>query len=163
MARPRSHTVSEVSPLTRYSSRRLASPLAGLASLTILLVACSSGVSNTPLPSGAEPPADCARVDAEGVITLSADNLEFSAPCMVANAGEAFTIRFTNNETEPHNVAVYNDSSKANEILRGDIISGPDQSIDYPIEALEAREYYFDCTVHAADMNGTLYVVAAGS
>jgi len=82
---------------------------------------------------------------------------------LVANAGEAFTIHFTNNETEPHNVAVYNDSTKANEILRGDIISGPDQSIDYPIEALEAGEYYFDCTVHPADMNGTLYVVTAGS
>jgi plastocyanin len=163
MAQPRSHTISEVSPLTRSSSRRLASPIAGLAALTLALVACSSGVSSTPLPSGAEPPADCARVDADGVITLSADNLEFSAPCLVANAGEAFTIHFTNNETEPHNVAVYNDSTKANEILRGDIISGPDQSIDYPIEALEGGEYYFDCTVHPADMNGTLYVVAAGS
>ena len=143
--------------------RRLASPFAGLAALTIALVACSAGVSTTPLPSGAEPPADCARVDADGVITLSADNLEFSAPCMVANAGEAFTIRFTNNESQPHNVALYNDSTKANEIYRGEIVTGPNQSIDYPIEALDAGQYYFDCTVHPADMKGTLYVVAAGS
>jgi plastocyanin len=148
--------------LTRSSSRRLASPLAGFAALTIALVACSSGVSTTPLPSGAEPPGDCARVDADGVITLSADNIEFSAPCMVANAGEAFTIRFTNNESQPHDVAVYRDSTKANEVYRGEIITGPDQSLDYPIEALEAGQYYFDCTVHPADMNGTLYVVAAG-
>jgi plastocyanin len=134
-----------------------------LAALSLVLVACSSGVSATPLPSGAEPPAGCARVDADGVIILSADDLEFSAPCLVANAGEAFTIAFTSNESEPHNVAVYNDSTKANEIFRGDIISGPDQSIDYPVEALDAGQYYFDCTVHPADMNGTLYVVAAGS
>jgi plastocyanin len=147
--------------LTRYSPRRLASPLAGLAALTIALVACSSGVSSTPLPSGAEPPADCARVDANGVITLSADDLEFSAPCMVANAGQAFTIAFANNESEPHNVAVYQDSTKANEVFRGEIISGPDQSLDYPIEALDAGEYYFECSVHL-EMNGTLYVVAAG-
>ena len=146
--------------MNRYSSRRLASPLAGLVALA--LVACSAGATVTPLPSGAEPPADCARVDADGVITLSADNLEFSAPCMVANAGEAFMIRFTNNESEPHNVAVYTDSTRANEILRGDIVSGPDQSIDYPIEALDAGDYYFDCSVHL-EMNGTLYVVAAAS
>jgi plastocyanin len=147
--------------LTRSAPRRLAAPVAGLAALTIALVACS-GVSTAPLPSGGEPPADCARVDADGVITLSADNLEFSAPCMVANAGEAFTISFTNNESQPHNVAVYEDSSKANEIFRGDILNAADQSVDYPIEALDAGQYYFDCTVHPGDMNGTLYVVAAG-
>ncbi|HEX9635537.1 MAG TPA: plastocyanin/azurin family copper-binding protein [Candidatus Limnocylindria bacterium] len=149
--------------MTRSVPRRPASPLAGLAALAIALVACSSGVSTTPSPSGAQPPADCARVDAEGVITLSVDNLEFSAPCMVATAGEAFTIRFTNNEEMPHNVAAYRDSTKANEIYRGEIITGPDQSLDYPIEALDAGTYYFDCTVHPGDMNGALFVVAAGS
>ena len=149
--------------MARSAPRRLASPLAGLAALSIALVACSSGVSTTPLPSGAEPPADCARVDASGVITLSADDLEFSAPCMVANAGEAFTIRFTNDESVPHNVYVYRDSTKANEVSRGDTISGPDQSIDDPVEALDAGQYYFDCTIHPAEMNGILYVVAAGS
>jgi plastocyanin len=130
-----------------------------MAALTILLVACSSGVSNTPLPSGAEPPAACARVDADGVITLSANNLEFSAPCLVANAGEAFTISFTNDEDQPHNVAVYRDSTRANEVYRGEIITGPEQSLDYPIEALEAGQYYFDCSVHL-EMKGTLYVVS---
>lgn len=149
--------------MTRSAPRRLASPLAGLAALTVALAACSSGVSTSPLPSGAEPPADCARVDASGVITLSADNLEFSAPCMVANAGEEFTIAFTNNESQPHNVAVYRDSTKANEIVRGEIITGPDQSLDYPVAALDAGTYYFDCTVHPGDMNGPLYVVAAGT
>jgi plastocyanin len=82
---------------------------------------------------------------------------------MVATAGEAFTIRFTNNEEMPHNVAAYRDSTKANEIYRGEIITGPDQSLDYPIEALDAGTYYFDCTVHPGDMNGALFVVAAGS
>jgi plastocyanin len=82
---------------------------------------------------------------------------------MVANAGEAFTIRFTNDESVPHNVYVYRDSTKANEVSRGDTISGPDQSIDDPVEALDAGQYYFDCTIHPAEMNGILYVVAAGS
>jgi plastocyanin len=132
--------------------------LAAVVTITLLLAACGGGTAMTPLPSGAEPPADCARVDADGVITLSARDIQFSAPCMVANAGEAFTIHFTNEEAVPHDVAVYRDSSKGNEIMRGEIITGPDKSIDYRVEAQEAGEYYFNCTVHPA-MDGALYVV----
>jgi plastocyanin len=137
-------------------SRRSLPVLAGLLALT--LAACSGAPTLTPLPSGAEPPSDCARVEG-GVITLTADNLEYSAPCLVANAGEAFTINFTNLESQPHNVAIYQDSTKADAILEGDIISTEGESLDYAVEALDAGEYYFDCTVHPAEMVGTLYVV----
>jgi plastocyanin len=134
-------------------SRRLL-PAATL--LVIALAACSSAPSTTPLPSGAEPPSDCARVE-DGVITLSAADLEFSAPCLVANAGEAFVIQLTNEDSQPHNVAVYEDSSKANEYSRGEILN-QGQTADTEVEALDAGHYYFDCQVHA-EMNGTLYVV----
>jgi plastocyanin len=142
------------------ATRRVAPALAGLAAL--LLAACSSTVSTTPLPSAGGPPADCARVDADSVIALSANNLKFSAPCMVANAGESFTIHFANDEAQPHNVEVFTDTSKATKLFGGDIISGPNQTIDYSIDALDAGEFYFDCQVHAGEMNGTLYVVTAG-
>lgn len=135
-------------------SRRLL-PAATL--LVIALAACSSGPSTTPLASGAEPPSDCARVE-DGVITIGARDVAFTQPCMVANAGEAFTIHFVNGDDMPHNVAVYNDSSKSNEIMRGEIQNGQGE-IDYDVEALDAGQHYFDCTVHPADMNGTLYVV----
>jgi plastocyanin len=148
--------------LIRTLPRRRAVQLVGLAALTLVLVACSGGTSTTPLPSGAEPPADCARVDGSGVITLSADHSKFSAQCMVANAGEVFTIHFTNNEDQPHNVSLYESSAKATELFRGEVITGPDQSIDYPIDALQAGEYWFDCLVHPEAMNGVLYVVPAG-
>ena len=136
------------------ASRRLL-PAALLSAL--VLAACSTGPTTTPLPSGAEPPSNCVRVE-NGVINIGARDLGFTAPCMVANAGEAFTIHFTNADAMPHNVAIYNDSSKANEIMRGEIQPGSGE-IDYDVDALEAGEYYFDCTVHPADMNGTLYVV----
>ena len=123
--------------------------------LALLLGACS-GTASPPASVSLD---DCARLT-DGVITISADDLEFSAPCMVANAGEAFTIHFENLESQVHNVSLYTDSSKANEIQRGDTITGPDAEIDYEVEAMEAGEYYFDCFVHPA-MNGTLFVVQA--
>jgi plastocyanin len=138
-------------------SRRLPLLVVGLLAL---LAACSSGASSTPLPSGAEPPSDCAKVQ-DGVITLSAKNTKFSAPCMVANAGEAFTIHFTNEDTMPHNVAVYTDSSKGTTVMKGDIISTQGDSLDYKVEAQDAGQIYFDCEVHPTDMNGTLYIVGS--
>jgi plastocyanin len=123
--------------------------------LALLLGACSGSAS----PPASVSLDDCARVT-DGVITISADNLEFSAPCMVANAGEAFTIHFENLESVPHDVAVYREEAKTNEIMRGEIITGPDAAADYPVEALDSGEYYFVCTVHPA-MNGTLFVVQA--
>jgi len=144
-------------PLIPTASRRF---LPAAALLTVfVLAACTGAPAITPLPSGAEPPSNCAEVK-DGVITIGAKDLAFTQPCMVANAGEAFAIHFVNADAMPHDVAVYTDSSKANEIMRGEIQPGQGE-IDYDVEALDAGEYYFDCTIHPPDMNGTLYVVDA--
>ncbi len=132
-----------------------------LVSLAVMVAACSSGTGSaewTPLPSGAEPPANCARADADGVIAISADQLAFSAPCMVAPEGKALVVRFTNDESEPHNVAIYKDRSKDTSITVGDTITGPNKTADYPVDALAAGDYYFDCSVHPTMMRGALYV-----
>jgi plastocyanin len=129
--------------------------------MALLLGACTSASSpSAPGSAGAPDLSDCATVT-DGVITLTADDLAFNVPCLVANAGEAFTIHFENLEALPHDVAVYQDESKSNEIMRGDPITGPAATMDYEVEALDAGEYYFDCTIHPAEMNGTLYVVEA--
>jgi len=129
-----------------------------LAALLLLAACDGGGAAFTPLPSGAEPPADCARPDADNVISLSAKNLTYSAPCIVAPADTAFTIRFTNLEGVPHDVALYASRSKDTEYFRGEIITGPDRTVDYQIDPIPAGEHYFDCVVHPADMNGSLYV-----
>jgi plastocyanin len=148
---------NEVHTLTSSVTRRPPVLVAGL--LALLLAACSSAASSTP-PPGGQPPSDCAKVQG-GVITLSAKNTKFSAPCLVASAGEAFTIHFTNEDTMPHNVAVYTDSSKGTTIMKGDIISSQGDSMDYKVDAQDAGQYYFDCQIHPTDMNGTLYVVSS--
>jgi plastocyanin len=130
-----------------------------MALTSLALAACSQGSAEwTPLPSGAEPPAACARADADGVVALSADQLRFSAPCMAAAAGLAFVVRFTNDESEPHNVAIYTDRSKATSVTVGDTITGPNKTVDYAVDGQAAGDYYFVCTIHPATMNGALYV-----
>jgi plastocyanin len=135
------------------------SRLALMASLTLTLVACSGAAPEwTPLPSGADPPAACARADADGVIVISADELRFSAPCMVAPAGVGFTVRFTNEESEPHNVAIYADGSAATREFQGEGFNGPGVTKDYAVDALSAGEHFFRCDIHPEAMNGALYV-----
>lgn len=127
------------------------------AALTAVLGACSGGAAFTPLPSGAALPADCATMNADNVITLSADNLDFSAPCLIAPADTAFTIRFTNHDAMQHDVALYADSSKDTEYFRGEKITGPDKTIDYHVDPMPAGDHFFDCIVHPS-MKGALYV-----
>ncbi len=131
--------------------------LLGAATLMLVLGACTGGAAFTPLPSGAALPTDCAAADANHVITLSADNLDFSAPCLIAPADAAFTIRFTNQDAIEHDVALYADSSKETEYFRGDLITGPDKTIDYAVDPIPAGDHFFDCIVHPA-MKGALYV-----
>jgi plastocyanin len=136
-------------------SFRISLPLA----LAMALAACgSASVEWTPLPSGAEPPASCARPDADGVIEISAKEGRFSTSCMVAPAGVAFTVRFTNEDGEAHNVAIYSDSSAAVKEFQGEGFSGPGVTKDYAVAALPAGEQFFRCDIHPPEMNGALYV-----
>jgi plastocyanin len=125
--------------------------IASIALLALLLAACAEDAPPAaPGPDNGAPPAD-------GTIAVSSDNLAFDTDRIVAPAGEPITIEFTNHENQPHNIAVYTDSSKSEELFRGEIITGPDASVTYEIDALEPGEYYFDCTVHP-DMNGSFVV-----
>ena len=53
-------------------------------------------------------------------MTITAAELAFDTACLVVPAGEAFTIALVNDDTEPHNVAIYTDSSRGTQLyLRG--------------------------------------------
>ena len=66
---------------------------------------------------------------ADGEVALSANDLEFDASTIEAPAGAEFTITFTNNESQPHNVAIYSEEG-GDEIVVGEVITGPDA--DHP-------------------------------
>lgn len=125
--------------------------------LGIVLAACSGGDS----PSGGDTSAGDTSAGgtvavADGAVAVSAADLAFDASTIEAPAGEAFTINFTNNEDQPHNIAIYAEEG-GEEIFVGEIITGPGETIEYSIPALDAGEYYFQCDVHT-DMNGSVVV-----
>ena len=121
-----------------------------IAAAALLLAACSSSGNSAPSAAAGS----CTKADASGVVKLSAKNIAFDATCIEVPAGKAFTIEFTNSDTAPHDVAVYNDSGKSTEIFRGDPVD-PGKSTTYNVPALDAGEHYFECTIHP-NMNGKI-------
>ena len=135
------------------SVRRLALSL----TVVLALSACSAAPEFTPLPSGADPPATCARADANGVIEISAIGVTWSAPCMVAPAGVAFVVRLTNNSSDNHKFAIFSNRAKTTAYMKGDVVA-PQSTKDYPVAALAAGDYYFEDETHFEVMYGALYV-----
>ena len=126
--------------------------LSAVIALAAFMAACS-----TPSESGDDEGSTGGGTVAvtDGVVELSAADLEFDANVIQATAGEAFTITFTNNESQPHNVAIYTEEG-GDEIVKGNVI-GEGETDEVAVEALDAGEYFFVCDVHP-EMTGTVVV-----
>lgn len=114
---------------------------------SLLVAACGSGS-----PSGS---VACTEA-VDGLLTITAENLAFDTACIVLPADEPVTIRLVNDDNQPHNVAIYTDSSKGMPLFQGEIID-PGETFDYELDPLEAGSDYFDCTVHP-EMSGSVRV-----
>ena len=133
-------------------ARRRRALLPALA-IALLLAACGgTSTSSTPSTSVA-----CVKADANNVVQLTAANIAFSAPCIEVPAGVAFTIEFQNNDSVPHDFAAYQDSTKATQVMKGDVADAG-QHKTYNVPALAAGDHYFECTIHTG-MNGVLRAV----
>ena len=135
---------------------RRATALMALTALIALVAACS-----TPSDTGGDATDDSGNAAGgtvavtDGTVELSAEALEFDANVIQATAGEAFTITFTNNDSAPHNVAIYTEEG-GEEIVIGEVIDGG-ATTEVQVPAQEAGEYFFVCDIHP-DMNGSVVV-----
>ena len=98
---------------------------------------------------------DC-RAAVDGELTITADDLAFDTACIALPAGEAITLILVNDDTDPHNLAIYTDSSKGTELFAGEIVDGG-ETFEYEVGPLDAGTFYFDCTVHPT-MSGSVVV-----
>ena len=88
----------------------------------------------------------------------TADALSFGSTTLQAPADTPFTIAFDNQAPGvPHNVSIYRDSTAAESLYHGKLITGPSK-IDYHVSALPAGTYFFRCDAHPQAMTGTLVV-----
>jgi plastocyanin len=123
--------------------KRLVATFALVAVAAISAACSSSGASTPPVPSG--PVADGP--------TIVAKDLKFQSSSIEVKAGSNVTIHFDNEDSAPHNLAVYKDNSASTPISVGQIITSA--KADQVIPALAAGTYFFRCDVHH-DMTGTI-------
>jgi plastocyanin len=113
-----------------------------LVALAAVSAACSTAAAK-PQPSG--PVSDGP--------TIVAKDMKFAPASIEVKAGQAFTLHLDNQDSAPHNVAIYTDSSAATAVSTGDIVSST--KADQVVPALTAGTYFFRCDVHH-DMTGTI-------
>jgi hypothetical protein len=96
--------------------------------------------------------------DAKVVLDILAKNTTFVPTCLVAPAGEPFTVNYDNQDAAiPHNFEIYT-------ALGGDKIAGTELAAGpiadpLDVDALDPGNYYFQCVAHPTQMFGTLAVV----
>ena len=120
--------------------------------LPVLAVALAAVLAACGSASGGD---DADTPPAEADYTVTAVDMAFDPGTLTVAGGEAFTIALVNEDAMPHNIAIYTDESKSEKLFEGEVIT--DDTIVYDIPALDAGEYFFDCSLHP-NMTGTLVV-----
>ena len=126
--------------------KRLLATLA-LATVALAAAACGSTNADSGTPGATAAPAD------PNAPAVTAKDMKFAPADVVVPAGVAFTLTFNNQDSAPHNVAIYSDASASTNLFRGEIFSAGSKTYDVP--ALAAGTYFFRCDVHP-DMQGTI-------
>jgi plastocyanin len=121
--------------------------LATVALAAVALVAAACGTSNA-----GQPAAPAASIDPSAP-AITAKDIKFVQSEVQVPAGKPFKLTFDNQESAPHNVAIYTDASAGQALFQGEIFSGATRV--YQVPALAAGSYFFRCDVHP-DMTGTI-------
>ncbi len=133
------------------STTRPLSVLVSLIALVALSVACSSGAEEKP----ATPAASVATVT-DGAITLVARDNRFEPKAFTAPANTPIRLTLDNKGAALHNFALVGQKGPDGQEIQTRLIPGGQQ--DSVTFTLPAGRYEFYCTVHPAEMRGTLTV-----
>jgi plastocyanin len=164
--RDANHELSQVEaghppePRTRDPERAFPTALVGVyAAIGVIALALTFApqmiaIANyKPTPS---PSPSAAGGTATSAVKLVAKDIKFDLSTITVAADTPFTITFTNDDTVPHNVAIFEGSDATGKnVFRGELNKGSGATVVYDVPALPAGTYYFHCDVHP-NMNGTL-------
>jgi plastocyanin len=94
-------------------------------------------------------------------IALTAKGIAFDKTKLSVPAGKPFAIAFDNQDAGiQHDVQIFdNEGFTGTPLLNGEIVTGP-AKVTYEAPALETGTYYFHCSVHPAQMHGTILATA---
>ncbi len=95
-------------------------------------------------------------------ISLTAKGIAFDKTKLSVPAGKPFAIAFDNQDAGiQHDVQIFdNESFTGTPLLNGEIVTGP-AKVTYEAPALDSGTYYFHCSVHPAQMQGTIEATPA--
>ena len=125
--------------------------IGGLLTFVALIVAASGAWALTQQPFY-EREAEASRPE----ITVVAADLVFDTDTLNLSP-EGTVINFDNQDTQPHNIAIYPGADQLKDpLFQGAIINGGAKTA-YEVPAIEVGEYYFQCDVHPT-MNGDAIV-----
>ncbi len=100
----------------------------------------------------------------EGDAVLVAENLAFDTDAIDLAAGETQTIGLDNQDSAPHNLAIYK-NEQAGVSQEGALFDGEDvpagSSTEYEVDPLDAGKMYFQCDLHPS-MKGDVVVAGGG-
>jgi plastocyanin len=94
-------------------------------------------------------------------LKVSAKSNTFDKDCLAAPADTPFTIAFSNQDYDIHNVSIYDKDHGDKALFKGEVIYGP-KAITYSVPAQAEGKYEFRCDPHADSMIGTFIVGSGG-
>jgi plastocyanin len=94
-------------------------------------------------------------------ISLIAKDIAFDKTKLSVPAGKPFAIDFDNQDAGiQHDVQIFdNEGFTGTPLLNGEIVTGP-AKVTYEAPALESGTFFFHCSVHPAQMHGTILATA---
>ena len=92
---------------------------------------------------------------AGGTTAVAASGTAFDTETLELTAGEETEIDFANEDSQQHNISIYEEEGGA-DLFLGELVP-PGQAITYTIPGLDKGNYYFQCDVHPG-MNGEVTV-----
>ncbi len=94
-------------------------------------------------------------------LSITAFDQKYDKDCLAAPADQPLTVDFKNFDRNiPHNLAIYEDSTAAKALFKGELVDGPGTTT-YSVPGLPEGTFVFRCDPHPDTMNGSFIVSGA--